>query len=100
MIVYLLLGFFIGLTTCNLFYQYIDPLLQLHKQVNEFKATDEASLWNLNTMKNSADFYREYPEMRKGETEVQSTSAIGFEFSPPEEEYYDDLEDKSLKHKI
>lgn len=92
MIVYLLLGFFIGLTACNLFYQYIDPLLQLHKQVNEFKATDEASWWNLNTMKSSADFYREYPEMRKDETEVQGTNAIGFEFSPPEEDY-DDLED-------
>lgn len=100
MIVYLLLGFFIGLTVYSLFYQYIDPLIQLRNQVREYASTNEASLWNITTMKSNADFYREYPEMIQEEAEIQGVNAVGFEFSPPEEEYYDDLEDKSLKSKI
>lgn len=101
MIVYLLLGFFIGLTVCGLFHQYIDPFFQLYKQVREFKATDDASWWNLQTMKDSADFYREYPEMCKEEELPELQSAVGFEFFHPEEEYYDLEEDsKNKKYKI
>jgi hypothetical protein len=98
MIVHLILGFALGIIGCAIFINYIVPLIQIKQDVYQYKQTDIANQYNLNTQKMNLDFQREYPEV-KGNSEP--VHAIGYHMDT--EDYCDDeedMEDRKIGFKI
>jgi len=93
MITYLLLGVTAGIILCAIFLKYIDPIIQLALELHNFKVNDTATFFNINTQRQTFEFYRQYPEALKDQ-EI-NTNAIGFQIdTTPEDDFEDDYEDR------
>lgn len=93
MITYLLLGVTAGIILCAIFLIYIDPIIQLALELHNFKVNDTATFFNVNTQKQTFEFYRQYPEAKPEGDFQENINAIGFQIDPSEDDE-DDYEDR------
>ena len=93
MITYLLFGVSIGIVIAIIFIYLIIPIIQVNQEVYQYKKTDVATQYNLNSQKQAMDFYRKYPEAKENNEEL--SPAIGYRIDTDGCDE-DDFEDKKI----
>lgn len=82
---YLFFGIIVGIVI----ERFIFPIIDLKLEVFQYKETEKATAYQLNTQELVAEFNREYPEFNQGEV-PELTPAIGFTYAPEDDMYYED----------
>ena len=85
---YFFLGMPAGIILCAIFLKYIDPIIQLALELHNFKINDTATFFNVNTQKQTFEFYRQYPEAKTEGDFKENCNPIGFSIDS------DDCEDR------
>jgi hypothetical protein len=97
--IYLVAGIAIGIIIGATFERFAVGIIGLVQDVFQYKKTDEAVFYDIDSKKQTYDFYREYPEAKGEEEEKSAVDAVGFQFYPQSESEFDDEEDKH-KNKV
>lgn len=82
----LCVGLFLGVWIERFLYPYLDTLFNMFT----IRQSEIASEINLNIEMMKCECVRQYPELDKDNAILEQTNAIGFHYSPPDDEYYEE----------
>ncbi len=96
MFVYLLFGIALGIIAESVYVNIISPIIQMHIELHKIKVTDTATVYALNTERNTYRFYKEYPETKPEPEFKENTNLIGFSIDDNQEDDEEEFEEDRM----